>query len=167
MNTVRAVLLVLCTAAVLAAGCGYSMQSLHRGDVRTVAVPIFASKEFRRELEFDLSRQVVKFIELRTPYKVVHDPKRADTELRGEITRLYAPVLTEDTDTDRPQDVQVTITCWFEWKDLRTGEVLARRDRVTGSATHADAIGETQDSATAEATRRLAERIVEAMEKDW
>jgi len=158
---------VLCAAAVLVAGCGYSMQPLHRSDVRTVAVPIFSSKEFRREIEFDLTRQIVKFIELRTPYKVVHDRKRADTELRGEVTRLYAPVLTEDTDTDLPQDVQVTITCWFEWKDLRTGEVLKRRERITGAATYAGAIGETQDSATVEATRRLAERIVEAMEKDW
>ncbi len=167
MNTVRAMAMVLSTAAVLAAGCGYSMQPLHRSDVRTVAVPIFSSKEFRRELEFDLSRQIVKFIELRTPYKVVHDRKRADTELRGEVTTLYAPVLTEDTDTDRPQDVQVIITCWFEWKDLRTGEVLKRRDYVSGDATYAGAIGEIHDSATVEATRRLAEHIVEAMEKDW
>ena len=167
MNTMRAMAMVLCATAVLAAGCGYSMKPLHRSDVRTVAVPIFSSKEFRRELEFDLSRQIVKFIELRTPYKVVHDRKRADTELRGEITRLRAPVLSEDTDTDRPQDSQVTIVCWFEWKDLRTGEILKRRENITGSATHAGAIGETQDSATAEATHRLAERIVEAMEKDW
>ena len=167
MNTMRVLAMVLVAAALLAAGCGYSAEPLHRGDVRTVAVPIFASKEFRRELEFDLTRELVKTIELRTPYKVVHDRKRADTELRGEIVRLSAPVLTEDTDTDRPQDVQVTITCWFEWKDLRTGEILKRLDHLSGSATYADAIGETQDSATAEATRRLAERIVEAMEKDW
>lgn len=167
MNTVRARVLVLCTAAVLAVGCGYSMQPLHRGDVRTVAVPIFSSKDFRRELEFDLTRQVVKFIELRTPYKVVHDRKRADTELRGEIAWLRASVLSEDTDSDQPQDLQVAITCWFEWKDLRTGEILKRRDRITGAATYAGAVGETQDSATVEATRRLAERIVEAMEKDW
>jgi len=167
VNTLRALAMVLVAAATLVAGCGYSAAPLHRGDVRTVAVPIFASKEFRRELEFDLTRELVKTIELRTPYKVVHDRKRADTELRGEIVRLSAPILTEDTDTDRPQDVQVTITCWFEWKDLRTGEILKRLDRLSGSATYAGAVGETQDSATAEATRRLAERIVEAMEKDW
>ncbi len=167
MNTVRDRVLVLCTAAVLAAGCGYSMQPLHRGDVQTVAVPIFSSKDFRRELEFGLTRQVVKFIELRTPYKVVHDRKRADTELRGEISWLRTSVLSEDTDTDQPQDLQVAITCWFEWKDLRTGEILKRRERITGAATYAGAVGETPDSATVEATRRLAERIVEAMEKDW
>jgi hypothetical protein len=149
------------------AGCGYTMRPLHRTDVRTVAAPIFASKEFRRELEFDLSRELVKFIELRTPYKVVHDAKRADTEIRGEIMHLSAPVLSEDTDTDRPQDIQVTVTCWFEWKDLRTGEILAKRSSISGSGTWAPAIGESQDSATNEAMRRLAERIVEAMESDW
>jgi len=154
-------------AALLVAGCGYSMQPLHRTDVQTVAVSIFASKEFRRELEFELTRQLVKYVELRTPYKVVHDPKRADTELRGEVLTLSAPVITEDTDTDQPQDIEVILACWFEWKDLRTGEILKRRDHITGSATYADPVGETQDSATFEATERLAERIVEAMEKDW
>jgi len=162
----RLVLLVL-TAAVAAAGCGYSTQPLHRTDVRTVAVSIFASKEFRRELEFELTRQLVQTIELRTPYKVVHDPKRADTQLRGEILDLLAPVVTEDPDTDVPQDSEIILACWFEWKDLRTGEILKRVDRITGSATFAGAIGETQDSATVEASKRLAERIVEAMEKEW
>jgi len=164
----RSVILILTLAVALAAtGCGYSMKPLHRTDVRTVAVSIFASKEFRRELEFELTRQLVKYIELRTPYKVVHDPKRADTQLRGEVLHLYAPVLMEDTDTDVPTDIEVTMTCWFEWKDLRTGEVLRRRDRITGSATYAQAVNETLDSASFEASARLAERIVEAMEKDW
>jgi len=160
-------LLLMLVAAVLVAGCGYSMQPLHRTDVRTVAVSIFASKEFRRELEFELTRQLVKYIELRTPYKVIHDPERADTELRGEVLDLSAPVITEEVDTDRPQDIEVRLACWFEWKDLRTGEILERRDRISGAATYAEAINETQDSATFEATERLAERIVEAMEKDW
>ncbi len=162
-----ALLALTLVLAAAAAGCGYSMKPLHRTDVKTVAVSIFASKEFRRELEFELTRQVVKFIELRTPYKVVHDPKRADTELRGEVLNLYAPVLTENVDTDVPSDIQVSLSCWFEWKDLRTGEVLKRADRITGSATYARAVNETLDSATFEASSRLAERIVEAMEKEW
>ncbi|MBL7140083.1 MAG: hypothetical protein ISS74_04165 [Planctomycetes bacterium] len=166
MNRARALIPVL-TAVALAAGCGYSTQPLHRTDVRTVAVSIFASKEFRRELEFELTRQLVQTIELRTPYKVVHDPRRADTQLRGEILDLRAPVVTEDPDTDVPQDSEIVIACWFEWKDLRTGEILKRSDRISGTATYAGAIGETQDSATVEASKRLAERIVEAMEKDW
>ena len=168
MNALGARFAVLALSAALVAGCGgYSMESLHRTDVRTVAVPIFASREFRRELEFELSKELVKMIEMRTPYKVVQDRTRADTELRGEIIDLRAPVLTEDVRSDSPTDIEVTVSCWFEWKDLRTGEMLARQPNLQATASYAVAIGETLDSATTEALRRLAERIVEAMEKDW
>jgi hypothetical protein len=158
---------LLALAALFTTGCGYSMAPLHRTDVKTVSVPIFASKEFRRNLEFGLSTDVVKFIELRTPYKVVQNAKRADTELRGEVTRLFAPVITEDVKTSDPQNYQVTLQCWFEWKDLRTGEILARRENISAMGRYAPVVGETLDSATAQATSRLAELIVEAMEKPW
>ena len=151
----------------MVAGCGYSNRSLYRTDVRTVAVPIFASREFRRELEFELTQELVKMIEMRTPYKVVQDRTRADTELRGEIIDLVAPVLVEDIDSDAPVDVEVTVSCWFEWKDLRTGEMLAQKDNLRATGQYAIPVGETMDSATTEALRRLAERIVEAMEEDW
>ena len=158
---------VALAAAVVAAGCGYTMRPLHRTDVRTVAVAIFASKEFRRELEFDLSRELVKTIEMRTPYKVVQDPKRADSEIRGEILIFLAPVLTENVRTNTSMEVEVTLIAWFEWKDLRTGEILARREEVSGAGAYAPAIGETQNSATSDAIWRLARRIVEYMEKPW
>lgn len=168
MNAFRMRITVLALSAALVAGCGgYSMEPLHRTDVRTVAVPIFASKEFRRELEFGLSKELVKILEERTPYKVVQDRTRADTELRGEIIDLRSPVLAEDVRSDSPIAIEVTVLCWFEWKDLRTGEMLAQRANIQASASYAVAIGETLDSATTEALRRLAERIVEAMEKDW
>ena len=168
MNALGTRIVVLALSAALVAGCGgYSTESLHRTDVRTVAVPIFASHEFRRELEFELSKELVKMIEMRTPYKVVQDQTRADTELRGEILDLQAPVLAEDVRSDSPIAIEVTVSCWFEWKDLRTGEMLAQRPNLQASASYAVAIGENLDSATTEALRRLAERIVEAMEKDW
>jgi len=154
-------------AAAVVIGCGYSTRPLHRTDVKTVAVSIFASKEFRRNLEFDLTGKLARLIPVRTPYTVVHDPRRADTELRGEIIRLDAPVLTRDTEVNTPQDTEVTVTCWFEWKDLRTGQVLARRDSISASGIAAAAIGENLNSATDTAMVRLAEKIVEAMESDW
>jgi hypothetical protein len=61
----------------------------------------------------------------------------------------------------------VTIVAWFEWKDLRTGEILARREQVSGNGAYAAAVGETQNSATSDAIWRLARRIVECMEKPW
>jgi len=154
-------------AAMAAAGCGYSSEPLHRTDVRTVTVDIFGNKSFRREMEFDLARALTKAVELRTPYKVVHDPKRADSEIRGEIIAFNAPVLTESVRTDTAMEVEVTLMAWFEWKDLRTGEILARREEVSGAGTYAPVIGETQNSATSDAIKRLAQRIVECMEKPW
>ena len=154
-------------AALTAAGCGYSNEPLHRTDVRTVAVNIFGNKSFRREMEFDLARELTKTIEMRTPYKVVNDPKRADSEIRGEIIVFSAPVLSESVRTDRAMEVEVVITAWFEWKDLRTGEILARREDVSGSGAYAPVIGETQSSATSDAIRHMARRIVEYMEKPW
>jgi hypothetical protein len=165
--TARTWLAAAAAAALGCAGCGYSAEPLHRTDVRSVAVSIFASKEFRRELEFGLAQELVKKIETRTPYKVIHDPKRADTELRGEVLLLSAPVLTETVHTDSPIEIEVTVVCWFEWKDLRTGEVLARQDGLSASGIYGVALGETEFSATSDALNRLAERIIEAMEKPW
>ncbi|MCX5682182.1 MAG: LPS assembly lipoprotein LptE [Planctomycetota bacterium] len=154
-------------AALAAAGCGYSNEPLHRTDVRTVAVNIFGNKSFRREMEFDLARELTKTIEMRTPYKVVNDPKRADSEIRGEIIIFNAPVLSENVRTDTSLEVEVIIMAWFEWKDLRTGEILTRRDEVSGLGAYAPAIGETQNSATSDAIRNMAQHIVEYMEKPW
>jgi len=167
MTTVRAWVVAAAATALVVAGCGYSMEPLHRTDVKTVSLSIFGSKEFRRELEFDLTGKLSRLIEQRTPYKIVHDLKRADTELRGEILLLDAPVISENTDTDQPQDISVTVTCWFEWKDLRTGEILTWREKITGTATYAPAIGQNLNSGTNDAMTRLAEHIVEAMESDW
>ncbi len=133
----RGVAVAAVAAALMVGGCGYSMQPLHRTNVKTVSLSIFGSKEFRRGLEFDLTGKLARLIDTQTPYKIVHDPKRADTELRGEITLLDAPVLTENTATNTPQDIMVTVTCWFEWKDLRTGEILARREKISGSSSYA------------------------------
>src|SRR5215213_7968767 len=66
---------------------GYQWRSLYREDVRTVAVPVFGNRSFERNVEFNLSKAVVSYIESSTPYKVV--PKeRADTILEGEVTRV-------------------------------------------------------------------------------
>src|SRR3954470_5944977 len=67
---------------------GYQWRSLYREDVRTVAVPIFTNKTFRRGVEFQLTGAIVRQLEAKSPYKVV--PKeRADTILEGEIVDIH------------------------------------------------------------------------------
>src|SRR5438045_2792004 len=104
----------------------YQWRSLYREDVRTVAVPIFKNKDFRRGVEFSLSKAVVNQIEMRTPYKVVAREK-ADTILEGEIVDIRLHTLSESTRSAIPQEQLYDIKVNFTWKDQRTGIVLCNR----------------------------------------
>ena len=67
---------------------GYTTRPNYECKYRYIYVPIFKNRTlgpFRQGLEFDLTRKVIAQIEQKTPYKVVHDPAMADTELTGTI----------------------------------------------------------------------------------
>ena len=53
--------------------------------MKTVFV-YFKTQTFRRDLQLMLTEAVEKEIDMRTPYKVVGDPAKADSILRGVIT---------------------------------------------------------------------------------
>lgn len=156
---------IVCLASlVFVAGCGYTTDALHRRDVQTVAVPIFESNEYRRGLEYELTRELVNLIELRTPYKVA-DEAGADTVLSGRVLDLAETVLTEDVD-DNVTAAQVTLLVSYQWKDLRTGQVI--REGMPHRAWHfAESEGQTLRSAQTAAIRKLAETIIEDMEEPW
>ena len=160
--------------ALLGAGCqdvdptvGYSSQSLYRSDVRTVSVPIFQSRDFRRDLEFRLTEAIIKQIESATPYKVVDDRSRADTELSGEVHQVSQNVLANEYNTDLPQELHLAMNVSFAWKDLRSGELLVRRDRFLQSAEYLPLAGESFHQGSQIAIDKIAARIVEQMEADW
>src|SRR4028119_2101831 len=75
--------LVVCLCPGLVFGCGYQQSgstanapagyqwgTLYRGDVRTVAVPIFTNKTFYRGLEFNLTKAVAGQLEAQSPYRL-------------------------------------------------------------------------------------------------
>jgi hypothetical protein len=163
MKTYVAVTAIL-VALVVLSGCGYTTEGLHRTDIRTVAVPTFQSQEFRRGLEQELTRELVRIIELRTPYKVTSQ-ERADTIIEGQVIDLAEHVLAEDED-DVVTESQVTLRVSFRWKDLRTGQII--REGQPHQAWHfAASEDQTLRSAQTTAIRKLAERIVELMEEPW
>src|SRR5262245_64996749 len=73
----------------------YQWRSLYREDVKTVAVPIFKTKDYRRGVEFALSKALVNQIEMRTPYKVVERGK-ADTVMEGEIVEIKGQTIRQE-----------------------------------------------------------------------
>ena len=164
----------LALAALVLHGCkngsvaGYSAEELFPPNVTTVSVSILENRDFYRDVEFDLTEALIKEIELRTPYKVVRHAD-ADTELTGTILSVREGVVSRSFDGGLPQEVRVTVALGFEWKDLRNGQVIRKRDRIVGEATYAPTRPMSQPFRTARhsASSDLAREVVSVMRDDW
>jgi len=163
--------ILACLLALALSACGshnnaYHWSTIYRPEVKTVAVPIFSSKDYQRGVEFALSKAVINQIEANTPYKVV-PRERADTILEGEILEVRVNTLSEDSKSAIPQEQLLAITVNFTWKDLRTGRILMARRGWQETATWYATLGEGRALGTQSATEKLALSIVHEMESDW
>lgn len=147
-------------------GCGYSTTRPFRDDIQTVHVAMFASKDFRRELEFSLTEAIAKRVEMDTPYRLARRAD-ADSEISGEILQVRENVLGTDFRTDRPRELGVTIVARWRWKDLRSGEILREYPRFLHTTTYIPPVGETFSTGATRGIEGMAARIVGMMEKEW
>src|SRR5947207_12069979 len=67
---------------------GYTTRPNYDPGIRTIRVPIFKNYTYIRGLEFELTKAVIREIQVRTPFKVVSADCPADTELTGTILTL-------------------------------------------------------------------------------
>jgi Lipopolysaccharide-assembly len=104
---------------------GYTTRPNYDECIHSVYVPIFENNTLRRGLEFDLTRAVVREIEQKTPYKVISDRSRADTELSGTILVVSKNLLNRNQ-LNEIREAEMVVTVALVWKDLRTGEVLSK-----------------------------------------
>ena len=147
-------------------GCGYSTDRPFRSGIKTVHVEMIESREFRRELEFQLTEALVKRIEMDTLYRIA--PLRtADTLFTGEILEVRQRVFGDDFDTGLPREKGATIIVRYRWKDLRTGQVMVERERFPYSVEYIPPVGETFAKGMVRGLDGLSEAIVETMETDW
>jgi len=145
---------------------GYHWNSLYREDVQTVAVPVFASKDYRRGLEQRLTEAVVKQLEAHAPYKVV--PRdRADTVLEGEVTLAQVSTVASDYQTNLPREQEFAVTVDILWKDLRTGRILVQRKGIRQQSAFYPTLGEGEFVGQQDAIERLAMAIVRELQADW
>jgi hypothetical protein len=145
---------------------GYQWHSLYREDVQTVAVPIFSNRDFRRGVEFALSKAVVNELEAHSPYKVVAR-ERADTVLEGEIAKVDVNTLSRTYQEGVPQEQLMVMTVNFTWKDLRTGRILLERKNFQQAATFYPTLREGEFTGSQEAVEKLALGIVQEMQAEW
>jgi hypothetical protein len=171
----RVALIPILIATIALAGCGYQASSsdsswhwgsVYRGDIHSVAVPVFSSRDFHRGVEFQLSEALVKKIEEFTPYKV--EPKeRADSILEGEIVSITPSMLSLNPYTATPQEEEYSVIVNFTWKDLRSGKILVTRQNFEQATTYFPNLGEGQYTASQSNVERLALGIVNEMEGPW
>ena len=159
---------VLVVAAACLAGCGYSVKELYPDEYHTVASPIFDNRTFYRQVEFELSEAIKKEIEKRTPYKIAA-PAQAQTILQGTITKIEQDLIARRDPGGVPEQVEVTIWIDFEWKDLRSGEMIVSRRGFSGVGWYAPTtpVSETYSVAQHLAVERLARDVVSEMRSDW
>src|SRR6185503_5634240 len=112
-------------------GCGYSAdrkaifrtENARKQPIRTVAVDVFASHEFRRGLELQLTEAVKKRINADSPYRLANKTY-SDTVLTGEVREVKQSTIGRDFRNVLPRETAASIVVSFQWKDLRTGEIL-------------------------------------------
>lgn len=178
--TARLSLMAACVLTFTMAGCGYEhpghydetpksgyqWHSLFREDVQTVAIPIFSTRDFRRNVEFKLSKSVINQLEAHSPYKVV-DRDHADTILEGEISKVDVTNLSRSFQEGIPQEQLMTVTVNFVWKDLRSGRILMQRKNFQQTASFYPTLGEGEFVGSQQAVEKLALGIVQEMQADW
>ena len=125
------------------APAGYQWSTLYRGDVRTVAVPIFTNKTYYRGVEFNLTKAITSQLEAQSPYKIVAREK-ADTVLEGEIVRVKLRTVSNDRSSAIPQEQLYSVKVNFIWKDLRSGKILVERKDYEQAAQYYPTLGEGQ-----------------------
>lgn len=147
-------------------GCSYSAERPFRSGIQTVHVEMLHSRDFRRELEFELTEALVKRIEMDTPYRIA--PLRtADTLLTGEILEVRERAVGDDYRTGLPREKEAVVAMRFRWKDLRSGRVLVDRDRFVHEVEYIPPVGETFSKGMVRGLDGLAEAVVESLESAW
>lgn len=147
---------------------GYSFASTYRQDVETVAVPIFANQTFDHGVEAELASAIVAELRKVTPWRVDQSGS-AQTTLSGVVTSSELRKLTTARQTGLVETLALVISVDFEWKDNRTGRVLAaRRDFSAAEAfTPARGVGERIDTGRHAAVQELARAIVNELRTGW
>lgn len=164
--------------AISLGGCGYHLsgttgnepayqwKTLYRGDVHSVAVPIFANNTFYQGVEFRLTKAIIGQLEGQSPYKV--EPKeRADTILEGEIIHAQQVTVSNNRTTAQAQDKMILFTVRFTWRDLRTGKILVHRKSFEQAARYYPTLGEDAFVGQEQNLERLALAIVQELQAEW
>ena len=87
--------------------------------------------------------------------------------MTGQILNIQESILTVERETGQALEKELIIEAVVSWKDLKTGELLLDNEPVTTTASYSEFLNQGEGYASGLAANRLAQRIVEKMEKPW
>ncbi len=118
---------------IMLAGCGYHQagSATHiPADVRTLSVPIFATRAQAYHSEVALTEAVIRELNTRTKYRIINtESDSADATLHGTILSQTVAPLTYDASSGQSSSYLVTITARIVLT-ARNGHVLYRNDAI-------------------------------------
>jgi len=147
---------------------GYASGAMYSGKFRSVAVPLFKNNATDRAVQFQLGDALVKEFEQMTPYKVTSEG-RADTVLRGTITRVDMNMVSQSLGTGLPEEMAFAVTVDFEWLDMKTGKPIISRAGFKSTAVFVASLPNNQpiDLARFAVAQQMARDIVASLQGDW
>jgi hypothetical protein len=114
---------------------GYTTRPNYDEGIRTIYVPQFYNKAFKttpyRDIERDLTKEVINQIEWKTPFKVINNPNKADTELIGTVLTINKNLMNR-TQQNEIREGQLTLAVELVWRDLRSGQIISNARRPVG-----------------------------------
>ncbi len=142
---------------------------MHKGDLYPddrdrVFVAFFTNETFYRDVEFELTNQVVAEV-LSSPGLHLSSMEEADVVLTGRVLRVRQHVLSENQQ-QTPTSSSTSITVEVIVTDARTGEVI-RKKKMSQQGQFVPALGQDIETARREAYYFLARDIVRVLEEDF
>lgn len=129
-----AVLSCLALSLVALTGCGYHQSGAAThipANVRTLSIPIFATKVQAYHTEVAFTQAVVRELDTRTKYRILSkDDAPADATLRGTILSQTIAPLTYDASTGQTSSYLVTVTASI-YLTARDGRTLYQNPAIT------------------------------------
>lgn len=147
---------------------GYAFEGAHDSSVRTVAVPVFQNPTYSRTLEVELTDAIIKEIQRSTPWRVTREGN-ANATLAGTLSDSTLRRLATNSGSGLVQEMEVTLTVDFEFKDNRTGKVLVGRRNFSASESFIPTTGiqERIEAGQHATIQRLAKDIVAELRSAW
>ena len=155
---------LLALAAVLPACVTLERGGLYAEDRDEVFIGYFENNTFYRDVQFELTEQIVEEI-LSRPGLRLTSKEQAEIELTGNVVSVHQTVLSEDPSRN-VTSASSTITVEIEVRDARTGAVIKTR-RITQKGQFVPGFGQDVDDARREAYVFLARDIVRELEKEF